>query len=232
MGGQIVNATVIEARWPRLTQAEKGHPQGGGRHAEWKPARRAQICRDGRWTLKRGRKRRAPPDKSQKRQPEIAVPTFGYKNHVGVYANTASCGAMSSPKRPVMTVVSSAPCSTASTPHRVAIQPTAEAWPRPEIQPDTSNYAICRWRYRSTSLGPSTSLNAHRQRKLVGHETSLSRAGRGRKSAQTSRDRIRLGVRIDPSARSSGGRYHRLHPFQPRTGFPLRRLRSSARIEA
>ena len=85
---------------------------------------------------------------------------------------------------------------------------------------------------RSTPLGPSNNLNAHRQRKLVGHETSLSGAGQGRKSAQTFCDRIRLGVRIDPSARSSGGRYHRPHPFQPRIGLPLRRLRSSARIEA
>jgi hypothetical protein len=54
-----------------------------------------------------------PPDNSQKRQLEIAVPMFGYKNHVGIYANTASCGAISSPNRRVMTVVSSAPCSTA-----------------------------------------------------------------------------------------------------------------------
>src|SRR6266851_1755533 len=68
-----------------------------------------------------------PPDKSQKRQLEIAVPMFGYKNHVGIYASTASCGAISSPNRRVMTVVSSAPCSTASTPQRVAIQSTPQA---------------------------------------------------------------------------------------------------------
>jgi hypothetical protein len=61
MGGQIVDATVIEARRPRLTQAEKGTIKGGGVPAEWKPARRAQIDRDGRWTIKRGRKRETAP---------------------------------------------------------------------------------------------------------------------------------------------------------------------------
>lgn len=85
MGGQIVDATVIEARRPRLTQAEKNTLKGSGTPAAWKPARRAQIDRDGRWTLKRGKKREAaPPSEGQKRQAEIAVPMFGYKNHVGV----------------------------------------------------------------------------------------------------------------------------------------------------
>src|SRR5271169_5860252 len=82
MGGQIVDATVIAARRPRLTQAEKDTIKGGGVPAEWEPARRAQIDRDGRRTIKRGRKREVTPDGGHKRQPEIAVPVFGYKNHV------------------------------------------------------------------------------------------------------------------------------------------------------
>jgi transposase, IS5 family len=84
MGGQIVDATVIEARRPRLTQVEKGTIKGGGVPAEWKPARRAQIDRDGRWTIKRGRKRATAAGDVHKRQPEIAVPVFGYKNHIGI----------------------------------------------------------------------------------------------------------------------------------------------------
>src|SRR5215467_2302428 len=84
MGGQIVDATVIEARRPRLTQAEKDTLKGGGTPAEWKPARRAQIDRDGRWTIKRGKKREAAPGAGHKRQIEIAVPAFGYKNHIGI----------------------------------------------------------------------------------------------------------------------------------------------------
>ena len=84
MGGQIVDATVIEARRPRLTKAEKDTIGGGGTPGPWKKARTAQIDCDGRWTIKRGRKRGAPPDRAERRVvPEIAVPMFGYKNHVG-----------------------------------------------------------------------------------------------------------------------------------------------------
>jgi hypothetical protein len=87
MGGQIVDATVIEARQPRLSRSEKEMIKGGGVPADWRPARTRQIDRDGRWTIKRGRKRQGLPDPSgQKRQAtaEIAVPVFGYKNHVGI----------------------------------------------------------------------------------------------------------------------------------------------------
>jgi hypothetical protein len=52
--------------------------------ADWTPARTRQIDRDGRWTLKRGRKR-APSDFGGLRRQattEIVVPVFGYKNHV------------------------------------------------------------------------------------------------------------------------------------------------------
>jgi IS5 family transposase len=87
MGGQIVDATVIEARRPRLNEAEKQTLKGGGTPADWSPARRAQIDRDGRWTLKRGRKRdKTLPGEGLKRAApgEILVPMFGYKNHVGI----------------------------------------------------------------------------------------------------------------------------------------------------
>jgi IS5 family transposase len=50
MGGQIVDVTVIEARRPRLIQAEKDTIKGGGIPAEWQPSRRSQIDRDGRWS--------------------------------------------------------------------------------------------------------------------------------------------------------------------------------------
>ena len=59
MGGQIVDATVIEARRPPLTQAEKDNLKGSGTPVDRKPARRAQIDRDGRRTLQRCRKREA-----------------------------------------------------------------------------------------------------------------------------------------------------------------------------
>jgi transposase, IS5 family len=86
MGGQIVDATIIQARPARLTAEEKVVVRQGKVPEGWTLARKAQIDRDARWTLKRGRKR--PPngrDGSSRRQAiAIAVPVFGYKNHVGI----------------------------------------------------------------------------------------------------------------------------------------------------
>ena len=78
-----MDATVIEARKPRLTRDEKAMLRGGGTPAGWSKARTRQIDRDGRWTLKRGRKP-VPPEGTQRQGTEIAVPMFGYKNHLGI----------------------------------------------------------------------------------------------------------------------------------------------------
>ena len=83
MGGQIVDATVVEARRPRLNAKEKATIKGGGTPEHWSKAKRAQMDRDGRWTLKRGRKK-AKPDGNARTATEIVVPAFGYKNHIGV----------------------------------------------------------------------------------------------------------------------------------------------------
>ena len=82
MGGQIIDATVVEARKPRLTRDEKATLRDGGTPSGWSKARTRQIDRDGRWTLKRGRKQL--PVEGAPRQGEIAVPVFGYKNHIGI----------------------------------------------------------------------------------------------------------------------------------------------------
>lgn len=84
MGGQIVDATIIQARPARLTAEEKAVVRRGETPADWKPARQAQIDRDARWTLKRGRKRPPEGGANQRQAVEIAVPVFGYKNHVGI----------------------------------------------------------------------------------------------------------------------------------------------------
>jgi IS5 family transposase len=84
MGGQIVDATVVQARRPHLTQDEKDTLKGGGAPPDWSPARRAQIDTDARWTLKRGRQRPPPQGAPRTAQPAIAVPMFGYKNHIGI----------------------------------------------------------------------------------------------------------------------------------------------------
>lgn len=83
MGGQIVDATIVEARRPRLSASEKTTIKGGGVPAHWSKAKRAQMDREGRWTLKRGRKKPVPDD-SARAATEIVVPAFGYKNHIGI----------------------------------------------------------------------------------------------------------------------------------------------------
>jgi len=85
MGGQIVDATVIEARRPRLSKEEKAAVREGKVPQGWSRARTRQIDREGRWTVKRGRKRKPPPEGAPRRAAgEIAVPVFGYKNHLGI----------------------------------------------------------------------------------------------------------------------------------------------------
>jgi IS5 family transposase len=86
MGGQIVDATVVQARPARLTAEEKAAVRRGETPDGWPPARRAQIDRDARWTFRRGRKRPPPQQGAPRKQQtaEIAFPLFGYKNHVGI----------------------------------------------------------------------------------------------------------------------------------------------------
>jgi IS5 family transposase len=85
MGGQIVDATVVEARRPRLTQDEKATIKAGAVPEAWSKAKRAQMDTDGRWTLKRGRKRSAGEGQPKARVAnEIVVPVFGYKHHLEI----------------------------------------------------------------------------------------------------------------------------------------------------
>jgi IS5 family transposase len=82
MGGQIVDATVVEARRPRLKGEEKATVKSGATPEGWSKAKAAQIDKDGRWTLKRGRKR--PPTADARVATELVVPCFGSKNHVTI----------------------------------------------------------------------------------------------------------------------------------------------------
>ena len=83
MGGQIVDATVIEARRPRLTQAEKETIKGGGTRPNGSRPARPDRPRRALDHQARPKARGRPADGHQ-RQVEIAVPVFGYKNHVGI----------------------------------------------------------------------------------------------------------------------------------------------------
>lgn len=57
---QIIDASVIEARRPRLTRTEKATIREGSTPAGWSKARTRQIDRDRRWTIKRGKKASSP----------------------------------------------------------------------------------------------------------------------------------------------------------------------------
>jgi transposase, IS5 family len=83
MGGQIVDATVMAAPKQRNTEAEKADLKASRVPDAWKakPAKLAQKDRDARWTIKWSK---ATPAEDGAKRVDIAVPAFGYKNHVGI----------------------------------------------------------------------------------------------------------------------------------------------------
>ena len=83
MGGQIVDATVVAAPKQRNTEAEKADLKAGRVPDAWraKPMKLAQKDRDARWTIKWSK---AKPAEDGAKRVDIAVPAFGYKNHVGI----------------------------------------------------------------------------------------------------------------------------------------------------
>ncbi|MEM6934521.1 MAG: IS5 family transposase [Pseudomonadota bacterium] len=82
MGGQMIDASIVEAPRQRNTDGEKDELKADRVPEAWaaNPAKLRQKDRDGRWTLKRGRKK-PRPDGSLPFQ--IAVPVYGYKSHIG-----------------------------------------------------------------------------------------------------------------------------------------------------
>jgi len=84
MGGQIVDATLVAAPKQRNTKEEKDAIRAGKTAAEvWpdKPAKAAQKDIDARWTVKFSKAR---PAADGKVQTDIAIPSFGYKNHIAI----------------------------------------------------------------------------------------------------------------------------------------------------
>ena len=74
---------IIVAPRQRNTDVEKADLKAGRIPEDWaaNPAKLHQKDRDGRWTLKRGRRKRKPDGTPMM---EIATPVYGYKSHVGV----------------------------------------------------------------------------------------------------------------------------------------------------
>ena len=84
MSGQIIDATIVAAPKQRNTREEKQAIKEGRVPDGWadKPAKLAQKDRDARWTVK-FTKAKSHADGS-KPPVDIAIPSFGYKNHIGI----------------------------------------------------------------------------------------------------------------------------------------------------
>lgn len=83
MGGQIVDATLVCAPKQRNRQDEKAAIKAGRVPEDWqdKPAKLRQKDRDARWTVKFAKARKKEDGTTHT---DIAIPTFGYKNHVSI----------------------------------------------------------------------------------------------------------------------------------------------------
>jgi IS5 family transposase len=83
MGGQIIDASIVAAPKQRNTDEEKREIKEGRVPEAWttSPAKLAQKDRDARWTVKWSK---AKPFEDGSPRLDLAVPAFGYKNHIGI----------------------------------------------------------------------------------------------------------------------------------------------------
>lgn len=85
MGGQIIDATVVPAPKQRNTEPEKAAIKEGRVPEDWSPAKARQKDRDARWSIKYSKaKVRAGGDPRTAKPVDLAIPMFGYKNHIGI----------------------------------------------------------------------------------------------------------------------------------------------------
>jgi hypothetical protein len=86
-GGQIVDATMIQAPRQHNSQDEKAAIKAGEIPEAWKDnsAKRAQKDRDARWTVKYSKAKQPTqtPTSAATKQHDIAIPLFGYKTMPG-----------------------------------------------------------------------------------------------------------------------------------------------------
>lgn len=87
MGGPIIDATVVPAPKQRNTEDEKAAIKDGRIPEAWKvkPARLRQKDRDARWNVKYSKaKVKEGADPKAFKPVDLAIPMFGYKNHIGI----------------------------------------------------------------------------------------------------------------------------------------------------
>ena len=86
-GGQIVDASLVSAPKQRNTLEEKEQLRQGEIPPAWQdcPAKLRQKDRDARWKVKYGKAKAPPPGSApQRKLVDIAVPVFGYQNHIAI----------------------------------------------------------------------------------------------------------------------------------------------------
>jgi hypothetical protein len=77
------HATVVGAQAAQY-RGREGSDQGGRVPEEWKPKAR-QKDRDARWSIKYSKaKVREGADPKAAKPVDLAIPMFGYKNHIGI----------------------------------------------------------------------------------------------------------------------------------------------------
>lgn len=83
MSGQIVDASLVAAPKQRNTEDEKADIRAGLIPEAWtkRPAKLRQKDRDARWTVKFTK---AKPKSDGSKPLDIAIPSFGYQNHVSI----------------------------------------------------------------------------------------------------------------------------------------------------
>jgi IS5 family transposase len=83
MSGQIIDASIVAAPKQRNSDGEKRDIKEGRIPAQWanNPAKLRQKDRDARWTVKYTK---AKPSEEGRPRVDLAVPAFGYKNHIGI----------------------------------------------------------------------------------------------------------------------------------------------------
>ena len=89
MSGQIVDASLVSAPKQRNTSDEKQDVKADRIPEDWKnnPAKLRQKDMDARWTVQFGKARVRDDGKPQ---PDIAIPTFGYKGSVCIKVREAT----------------------------------------------------------------------------------------------------------------------------------------------
>ena len=81
--GQIIDASIVAAPKQHNSDGEKRDIREGRVPPQWakKPAKLRQKDRDARWTIK---STKAKPSEEGASRVDLAIPAFGYKNHIGI----------------------------------------------------------------------------------------------------------------------------------------------------